>query len=100
MFAESMRPAAFLFDERMARSVAAARAWRARGVTVLDARQFGLADAWRATLPRLLRSNPRLAGLTPWSDRTICEIMCRDLGLRVQSHDEVGDDGLVSWRLA
>jgi hypothetical protein len=91
-------PHLFVFDARYARSRAAAGHWRDRGVGLLDPRERDLGLAWRDEIPRIIERGGEIAGLTPWSDRLLCEMMGRELGAMLR--ETASAKPLHGWRLA
>ncbi|MEL1249101.1 hypothetical protein [Aurantiacibacter gilvus] len=103
LHAREARPGLFLFDARFAASRQLAEQWRAQGVPVLDSREHDLGLAWRERIPQALAANPRIEGVTLWSDRFICETFGRDHSLAMTVADSAlpgADPALRQWVLA
>jgi hypothetical protein len=100
----SAAPAAlFVFDARFARSAMLADSHREAGAILLDPRDADLGIAWRSLIPPLLQEGRRIAGLTLWSDRMICEIFARDAKATFSSQEisagDRADTRLHHWEL-
>lgn len=89
---------AFFFDRRCAASLAEAAVHRKAGAAIFDGRRDDLGRVWRRTMPLLLASGGGAAGLTPWSDLLIAELSARELGLRLEFHEQL-DGALHQWKL-
>jgi IS5 family transposase len=92
----AVAPALFVFDARFARSAALAGSHGATGIALLDPRKVDLGIAWREQIPALLRQGQRIEGLTLWSDRMICEIFARDMGVPFAAEDVSAGEGTAT----
>jgi hypothetical protein len=94
----SRRVRAFFFDERCAASSAEANAHQGAGAAIFDGRHEDLGQVWRRRMPLLLAGGGEVAGLTPWSDLLIAELSGRELGLRLEHHEQL-DGAWHRWSL-
>ncbi|WP_305095586.1 hypothetical protein [Croceibacterium aestuarii] len=97
VLAANAPPRLFVFDSRYPASREAAERWRSRGTALLDPRGRDLGQAWRQEIKHALDNGGALAGLTPWSDRLVCEMMGRDHGLKLRATESANP--LYGWYL-
>jgi hypothetical protein len=101
LLARGASPALFIFDARIARARAAAAAYAAAGVPLLERNAEDLGQAWHERIPRTLRaSRGPLAGLTLWVDSFVCETFGREDGMVMRREPGRPGDDLQAWIMA